>query len=350
MRDYLLYIVVVCGSLLRYSTAKAQYKGGSEDGFTQFTLPRTNTTDIAAFKGGNDDGVAQNQYNKISITDAAAFRGGNEDGFALYFVNKQMITDVTAFKGGDNDGFAISLFSRLQPNDVTAFTGGNEDGFSMAMYNKLSATDNNAFHGGGNDGFTMGIYLKNAALPVTLVTFTGRWHNNTAVLEWQTATEINTHHFILERSFNGNDFTDVATIAAAGNSTTPQNYQYLDEEVTKLNISGNRYYYRLKTVDNDGKKSLSAVIILTRNNDNSFTITLFPNPANNAVHISFEGMQLTTPVTLILRNAQGKIIIQQQTISTSTTVNTYTLLPGWYSISIYQHNQLIRSIPVIIQH
>jgi len=91
--------------------------------------------------------------------------------------------------------------------------------------------------------------IKVFSLPIELTEFTGYKTNEYNVLKWQTASEHNNSHFILERSTTG-EFTenDVITIMdGAGNSTELIDYSYRDFDAPKeIN------YYRLTQVDYDG--------------------------------------------------------------------------------------------------
>lgn len=88
-------------------------------------------------------------------------------------------------------------------------------------------------------------------LPITLTSFKGiianaEDHCDGVAVTWITATEENTDYFILLRSSNGINFTEVDRITAAGNSTTQTVYTIIDENAGELN------YYKLITHDFDG--------------------------------------------------------------------------------------------------
>jgi len=99
--------------------------------------------------------------------------------------------------------------------------------------------------------------LLTAPLAVSLLEFTGKLQNNRAVLKWKTTAEYNSKHFELEKSFDGIQFRKIATIPAAGNSTTLLEYNHTDREVlTELN------YYRLRSVDLDNDAKLSDIVLV----------------------------------------------------------------------------------------
>jgi hypothetical protein len=54
------------------------------------------------------------------------------------------------------------------------------------------------------------------------------------LLKWQTAFEQNSKHFIIQRSVDGVNFSNLATIAAAGNAADIRNYSYQDNSLSDL--------------------------------------------------------------------------------------------------------------------
>jgi hypothetical protein len=94
----------------------------------------------------------------------------------------------------------------------------------------------------------------NSPLPAELIKFEAIKANEVAILNWATASEINTDEFILEKSKDGIEFTPFSYTTAAGNSNGNLEYQEIDY------APFNGYnYYRLKTVDFDGSFELSDV-------------------------------------------------------------------------------------------
>jgi hypothetical protein len=97
--------------------------------------------------------------------------------------------------------------------------------------------------------------LLTSPLAVTLTEFNGVQHGADNLLHWKTASEFNSSHFELQRAVDGNNFTTIARIEAAGNSQTDLSYNYTDNHVRSyLN------YYRLKEVDLSGESKLSQVV------------------------------------------------------------------------------------------
>ncbi|WP_375434444.1 hypothetical protein [uncultured Hymenobacter sp.] len=92
-------------------------------------------------------------------------------------------------------------------------------------------------------------------LPVELTRFAAVFENNSVQLRWTTASEKDAANFSIERSFDGQNFSAVAVVPAAGTSATRREYQAIDRGMRSgLN------YYRLKQTDLDGTFAYSQVL------------------------------------------------------------------------------------------
>ncbi len=121
-------------------------------------------------------------------------------------------------------------------------------------------------------------------LPVSLINWSATLSNNNIALKWTTTSEKNASHFIIERSFDGVEYADIAMVFAAGNSDISIDYSYND----KL-PAGNSgiIYYRLKMVDMDGnnKSSLVRIVRVGKTTD-AIKIQAYPNPVVNDIRIT----------------------------------------------------------------
>jgi hypothetical protein len=91
------------------------------------------------------------------------------------------------------------------------------------------------------------LIITNGALPVELLYFDGTAYDKTNYLEWATATEHNSSHFVVEKSEDGYTWTSIGQQWAAINSTQEIRYNLMDDNVYPV-IN----YYRLKQFDIDG--------------------------------------------------------------------------------------------------
>lgn len=105
-----------------------------------------------------------------------------------------------------------------------------------------------------NNNATLSVCQDTLPVPVTLVDFSLTQFDETVILTWVTATEINNSHFVIEKSTDGETWVAVGLIAGVGNSNSLQHYTYVDR-------SANVSYYRLKQVDFDGQFEYSPIIV-----------------------------------------------------------------------------------------
>ena len=108
---------------------------------------------------------------------------------------------------------------------------------------------NDAYYSLGYDWGEIEEYRINITfgLPVELSTFDGVNKGNNNHLFWVTSSEQNTSHFNLQKSRDGETWTTITTLNAAGNSTNQIDYNVTDYKVEPI-IN----YYRLQQYDLNG--------------------------------------------------------------------------------------------------
>ncbi|PSR05858.1 MAG: hypothetical protein BRD49_03520 [Bacteroidetes bacterium SW_10_40_5] len=72
-------------------------------------------------------------------------------------------------------------------------------------------------------------------LPVELTDFTGQKIEGQVKLIWQTASEQNASHFIVQRSTNEDQFEKIGRVNAQGTTTDPTQYRLLDKNPAQTN-------------------------------------------------------------------------------------------------------------------
>lgn len=174
-------------------------------------------------------------------------------------------------------------------------------------------------------------------LPVKLESFTA-WLNTSANkvdLKWVTSSEKNVSHFVIERSIDGKNYTEAGVVFAMGNSSDRVNYAFTDN----INTSSNQViYYRLHSVDNDGKSDYSAIRVVrtAKSNDNAVTILAFPNPVTTELRISIPNNWQNKRVVYEVLSANGSVA--QRSVSSSgsqtETLNVNTLGRGIYIVKV----------------
>lgn len=127
---------------------------------------------------------------------------------------------------------------------------------------------------------------------------------NKVLISWQTAVEINSNRFELEKSVDGKNFTTIAKVAASGNSSVTK--QYSVEDMIENNVTAT--YYRLKTVDKNGDFGYSS--IQSVNTKISTTVNnVYPNPVKKGQEVNIEiTSDKEQNISFVLINLQGKIV------------------------------------------
>jgi hypothetical protein len=172
-----------------------------------------------------------------------------------------------------------------------------------------------------------------APLPVQLLYFSGENNNRKNFLNWRTITELDNDYFIIERSDNGVDFTQLGIIDGHGTTTTPQDYSFVDD-----NYIGNFNYYRLKQVDIEGDVEQFNLVAIS--SDYKADLMIYPNPAKNILTISSED-QLINP-SLTLQNALGKNVLIETYPSANQIVLEFDEMPGSYLSTIASMDRSIK--------
>ncbi len=117
---------------------------------------------------------------------------------------------------------------------------------------------------------------SDAALPLTLLSFEAATEENHVALAWATADEVNTSHFEVQRSGDGNYFKSIGRVNSRGEGKSA--YTFDDHSPLPSAVS----YYRLKMIDLDDSYTYSAIVSISVTSDN---VLLFPNPATETVNI-----------------------------------------------------------------
>jgi 1,4-alpha-glucan branching enzyme len=187
--------------------------------------------------------------------------------------------------------------------DVVSQTGSVTFPTSGAWYdyfngNTIAAT-------GNAQSFTLApgeyhVYTRvNAALPVSLVNFSGQKEENQNLLSWQVENEKNVNAYELQKSDDGESFSFLATINATGS----KNYSFTDKD-----ISGGIQYYRLKMLDNDGHFSYSAIIKIERSVP-AWLAKVSPNPFTGAMKVNLESV-VSQKIILIITDLSGRQVFK----------------------------------------
>ena len=270
------------------------------------------------------------QSSKIKDASVKLIQGGVISGTDHVLSPSWGSSDFTDTYGTSTDLWGLTL------TDVDI----NASDFGVAFAIEKSS------NGGGNktasiDDIIITVNYTIATLPIQLTSFTATPVDNKKIkLEWATGSEKNSGNFVTERSENGATFEKIATVKAAGNSTTSLYYSTYD----KNPLLGNAYY-RLKQIDIDGKYIYSDMISLAVHVSSSTTKCKFkvrPNPCPRQCNISVtdcDDQDIAVAMVDALGNeVYSKIPITGNGNSFSLDANN-NLAPGVYIVMGSSKNQ-----------
>ncbi|GAB1395513.1 hypothetical protein MASR1M65_02880 [Saprospiraceae bacterium] len=186
--------------------------------------------------------------------------------------------------------------------------------------------------------------IGQGALPVELSYFRALKSGNTALLEWQTLSELNNAYFGIERSNDGINYHELVQMAGTGNSNTAINYHYTDTHPAPgIN------YYRLRQVDTDGRYSYSPVRSLSYGSAKDFSV--IPTIAHSDIRIELSSPVETDARIELIEVSTGRLL---QTVTLESGTDSHTIavshLPaGMYFIKLQNGHELTTKRFVVVK-
>jgi hypothetical protein len=168
-------------------------------------------------------------------------------------------------------------------------------------------------------------------LPVELSSFTLSCSDKGIDINWTTDSEFNSSSFELEQSTNGNDWTFISSLEAAGNSTERLNYSYFIERSDKIN------YIRLRQLDVNGEEKIYGPLAV--NCKASFEVTTYPNPSDDNFNLIIHSVEDNKAGTMQLIDLNGRVLLEKN-LSLNKGINLFqidnvsNLVKGTYIISV----------------
>ena len=170
-------------------------------------------------------------------------------------------------------------------------------------------------------------------LPLKLEYFNATINKTEVQLKWQTTAEINTNHFDIEYSIDGNTFKNRGSENAKNLGVN--NYAFSDNIPADCR---DVVYYRLKIIDNDGSFKYSEIIKLPIVKINE--ITIYPNPAQDYIIVN----TVKNNAEIQIVNNVGQIVLRQKLLSNNQKINIENLRTGIYVVKVFGETQLYKLI------
>jgi len=299
------------------------------------TAPTTGGTLSAAFNSNTPSNSGLPLYDYTTSPFVQINKAGKNGRWVLTassLSGGQFTASITAdgFYGVSSYG-DLRMLRRASSTNAWGLTGTAQVTTGSNSTPVLSRTGMNAF-----GEFGVGADSSTNSLPIKLIILTVHQMKEDAILNWQTASEINSDYFEVQRAVFCSPCTEqsweaLGKVKAAGNSTDIRNYQFIDK-LSAINPQPSTIYYRLKQLDKDGENTNSNIISLDiKAKQNS--ITLFPLPINNilsAVSNNAENIN-----QLIIFDMSGKEVIKSE----GNQIDVSMLAQGMYIVKVITDQQ-----------
>jgi len=183
-------------------------------------------------------------------------------------------------------------------------------------------------------------------LPLTFGNIKGYAKNGGIQIDWSIYNEYNVDHYEIERSLNGMPPFTTLGQTAARNTDSKSDYEWVDATPS----NGNNFY-RIKSVDINGKISYSTIVRLDLNQSGK-GILVYPNPATKG-YISFQSSDLQKgSYTLKIINSNGQAVYKQEFVHEGGAFSQTITLPagiksGMYNLQLRNGNEVTNKTFVV---
>lgn len=230
-------------------------------------------------------------------------------------------------------GSKISSLKVLQVNDGVNYTSTLNSGNSVLLTPTVDTTRSIT-----DSVYTFTVFTKGLGtfmlvdpttiLPLNWISFKGALKENYVELDWSTTNEFNTNGFEIERSTDGETYSNIGWVNSLG-GVNLNNYTYNDHSIVK----GNKYYYRLKQEDKDGKFTYSSVVIIAYLGGNKW-VNIYPNPVKDNLFIQRQNGS-NSNTNIVITDASGKVVYQNvNSLSSTLEVQTSNWSRGIYIVKL----------------
>lgn len=194
--------------------------------------------------------------------------------------------------------------------------------------------------GNGISSFSQFVVMNSAPLPVEWLRFEAALEDNSAVrLYWSVNQTADVSHFIVEKSRDGFEFTDLEKVVAKPSAGT---YAY---ETRDMEPYEGVTYYRLRQVDADGSTTRSPIrSVAIRALADTWVVA--PNPIGNG-----QSLKIYTAETGVFQfrlfDVAGKLVLEKNGASGVTELPIQGLASGMYGYEISCDQKRVRGLVVV---
>jgi hypothetical protein len=260
----------------------------------------------------------------------------------IQFVADYNLIDTTGASGVVMDASG-NLYMTLRNYDYSI--GPNEYTTELHVSYDETFVQNMPAFGPIHDSLSAGdlaaCYFASAILPIRDTKLSARYVGGNASLRWEVGDNESIKYFELQSSNDGDNFTTIATINAAGSGQDKGVYNYTDP-----NVSGHVKYYRVRKIMKSGNARFYSNVVKLALNGLNMVAKPSPNPFTESVNFQVE---LKSPQKIVasLIDQGGRVIIRR-TYNGNVGVNSLKLneisgvKPGIYILEVSGENEIIR--------
>ncbi|MEL7531672.1 MAG: T9SS type A sorting domain-containing protein [Bacteroidota bacterium] len=150
--------------------------------------------------------------------------------------------------------------------------------------------------------------LDISVLPLELRNFSAEWQENEVRLDWLANLEMEEGILVVERSQDGQNFHNIAELAAQSPDASLVPYQYTDTSVRRIAVS--QIWYRISLISYNGEIKQSDLVSVKIGEISAIQLGIYPNPNNGNFKISYY-LKESTKVRMLLLNHLGQIVWQE---------------------------------------
>lgn len=175
----------------------------------------------------------------------------------------------------------------------------------------------------------------NPVLPATVENFEGWNEGPSNVLKWETSLETQHDYFQIERSLDGENFTEIGYLAGLGESNSTQDYRFVDPSAPF-----GKAFYRLAIVDVNGGSYYSSTLEVVREDATFGLHEVYPVPFRNELIVNYS-TESEKEMFVRLYDMQGKMILSESTQPRAGTnqfsIQTEAVPSGMYILRLEQN-------------
>lgn len=234
-------------------------------------------------------------------------------------INATSLAATAIFNDYDNGDYSLKSSSVALNKGNNAFNATSTDLAGNGRIFNNGIIDLGAYEYQGNP----------TTLPVTFGKFSAIPQSNRVKLDWNTFSETNNAGFIIYRSADGVNYTEIAQQVSKGSSAN----SYTTFDYSPANGVN---YYRLSQKDNDGTITNLADAVVNFSLVNA-EVKAWPNPVAKTLHVSFSAGKYQS---FRLVDVTGKTLLERNIASaqSETEIEMSTYPKGIYVVALKGNN------------